>query len=80
MSGAYITVVNRLVEQYRKDYGIGITEGEVEEAKAFYEAEITKALGSYPQGVKVLHCPKCGSPLVFQSMDYFEGFHMDTCI
>ena len=39
--------------------------------------ETEKALKSYPEGVDYVFCPYCGELLIYNSISYHEGFHIE---
>lgn len=39
-----------------------------------------KAFQSYPDEEKIRYCTLCGEPLVYTSISYDEGFHIDSCL
>jgi hypothetical protein len=50
---------------------------EKEELREYYYQEHQKALDSYPIFAEIQYCYKCGEPIVYNSISYMEGFHID---
>ena len=37
----------------------------------------SKARNSYPEGAEYAFCPYCGELLIYESISYHEGFHIE---
>ncbi|NLT15401.1 MAG: hypothetical protein GXY05_13790 [Clostridiales bacterium] len=65
--------------RYSQDIAEAMSE-DAEGTAAFLESERQKAYASYKPGDEARCCCICGEPLVKNSVSYYEGFHIDSCV
>lgn len=55
-------------------------EEDAEGTLSYLDKEYQRAMDSYPEGEEVIYCSICCQPLVYNSISYTEGCHVDSCV
>lgn len=67
------------IGKYVQDYNEAVAENP-KELNDFLAIEQEKAFKSYPEGKQKRFCDICGELLVYNSISYYEGYHIDSCV